>query len=508
MVATHGGPKQRQPDIDRQELWDIFGQETVLDFFFVESKPDAQDKRRGIEKLKQEIAKVAAGLPEVGRSVPKSFQEVQQDLKDIGQPFLPLEQVLAICRDRKMDKETARLFLTISHCLGHLIHYEHDPTLRDIVVLKPDWLATAISFILDDEKTRKAQGLVRISRLSKLWNDASRAEGFRYPVELHSIFLRLMERFDLSYRVADPFAENEADPLSLIAQLVRDTRPEKNRFEVRKLIENKKRSRPEQPCPLCNEWQEIDALLRNAPTTQPQPDTALLNEVRSLKHLLASHDDAVMGRFSHLDADQRRILSKADAAFSNLFQLLSDEAKEGPRLFSLVPVDPGFLDKPKWSSQKFQLILWCEHSRLPLSVLDENEKQGAYDLDFPRDWVISAAPFLRRLTTTLSLVLPVAFTGVKLALDDPAYKAIDEQLRFGKDCFDATLKGSRDVGGWLSEDDSAELPQGAAMRAEGAVLRQLHVLLKEKDPGFGGLVRVMNKRREFLWVHPQFEGEY
>ncbi len=191
-----------------------------------------------------------------------------------------------------------------------------------------------------------------------------------------------------------------------------------------------------------------------------------------------------------------------------MLQTFTDEAKEGPRLFSLVPVDPGLLDKPKWTSRKFRLIFWCEHSRLPLSILDDNKKQGVYDLDFPRDWVIRAAPFFRTLTTALSLILPAAFSGVQLALDDPSFKAIDEQLRFGKDCFDATLKGGKDIGGWLGEDDSTELPQESAMRAEGAVLRQLHVLLKGRDPGFGGLVRVMNKRREFLWVHPQFEGEY
>jgi hypothetical protein len=43
---------------------------------------------------------------------------------------------------------------------------------------------------------------------------------------------------------------------------------------------------------------------------------------------------------------------------------------------------------------------------------------------------------------------------------------------------------------------------GGATRAQGAVLRELHAFLKEKDPGFGGLLRVQNKRREFLWVHP------
>jgi hypothetical protein len=26
--------------------------------------------------------------------------------------------------------------------------------------------------------------------------------------------------------------------------------------------------------------------------------------------------------------------------------------------------------------------------------------------------------------------------------------------------------------------------------------------------GFGGLIRVMNKRQEFLWVHEKFAGEY
>ncbi len=40
------------------------------------------------------------------------------------------------------------------------------------------------------------------------------------------------------------------------------------------------------------------------------------------------------------------------------------------------------------------------------------------------------------------------------------------------------------------------------------MLRKLHALLKNKDPGFDGLVRVMNKRQEFLWVHEKFASEY
>ena len=62
VVATHGGPGSRQPDIDRQELRDLFGAETVLDFFHVDSKPDEHGERYGIDALKRAIANVAASF--------------------------------------------------------------------------------------------------------------------------------------------------------------------------------------------------------------------------------------------------------------------------------------------------------------------------------------------------------------------------------------------------------------------------------------------------------------
>jgi len=61
---------------------------------------------------------------------------------------------------------------------------------------------------------------------------------------------------------------------------------------------------------------------------------------------------------------------------------------------------------------------------------------------------------------------------------------------------------------WLGGADSTTLERGEAIRAQGATLRELHTLLKTKDPGDGGLVRVMNKRQEFLWVHEKFASEY
>jgi internalin A len=646
VVATHGGPKERQPDIDRQEVWDLFGRDMVLDFFLVESKPDKKTrKRKGIPELKKAVARVAASLPEVGRTVPKRWEEARQELKATNAAYLPLDEVLKICRDLKMDEEEAKDFVRISHRLGHLIHYAHDPTLRDIVVLKPDWLATAVSFVLDDEETRGNRGLVTFSRLGRLWNHPEREPEFRYPPKLHPVFLRLMERFDLSYRVPGSPLGGESDETSLIAQLVPDIRPDllpvwfadaaegdeeqlqicritegksghtaaaeglffqlivrlhryslgrahyaesvhwqrglvleddygarallehtgndvritvrspyperflaaltyevkwlvenfwqglrcdvmvpclnaepcAGLFEVRKLIENKKRGRPEQPCPVCNEWQSIEVLLHNAPAARPDPLEELLANsaevVRMLTYVrlqLLEQQVEVIGRFDRLDASSRELVSKVEAAYTGLMRALVDEAKEGPRLFSFAPVEPGFFEKPRWVSAKFRVTLWCEHSRLPLPALNgEGDTRGVYELSVPREWLTKAAPFLKLLAGTLSLVVPVASSATKLMLDDASYKGIEEQLDLGQKSLDAVLKGGEKIGGWTRRgDDAPDLEHGEAQRAQGAVLRQLHVWLKEKDPGFGGLVRVQNKRQEFLWVHPQFEKEY
>jgi Leucine-rich repeat (LRR) protein len=606
VVATHGGPGQRQPDIDRQELWDLFGRETVIDFFHVDSMPDKNGVRGGITDLKEAIARVAAGLPEMGRTVPARWQQAREVLKQTQAAYLPLERVLGICREHGMADEEARLFVSISHRLGHLIYYEHDPTLRDIVVLKPDWLATAISFVLDDKQTRDNNGLVDVSRLNELWDDPTRPGEFRYPPDLHPIFLRLMERFDLSYRVAEPAGGTQVGETSLIAQLVPDVRPDitpawpesvkdvdeqqvqicrivdtdkgqsataeglffqlivrqhkysvgradyhksvhwqrglvldddyngralmehvgndiritvrasypeaflsvlthevdwlvesfwqglrcdvmvpclmsrpdgepcSGLFEVRKLIENKKRNRPEQPCPVCNEWQDIDCLLRNAPAAQRKSVEELLaqgfEQVRSrldaVRTQLNEQDQQAESRFRVLDQNDRRIMSQVEDSYTRLMQSLTDEAKEGPRLFSFQPMEPGFFDRPKWVSQKFRLTLWCEHSRLPLPMLNgPKDTSGVYDLNLPRDWFVKAGPVLKVLTGTLSLILPIASSATKLVLDDAVYKGIENELDLGQKSIESAMKGEEQVGMWLAKDDGLDVQTGDAVVA-------------------------------------------
>ncbi|MBD1996457.1 leucine-rich repeat domain-containing protein [Leptolyngbya sp. FACHB-541] len=649
VVATHGGPGQRQPDIDRQELIDLFGNNTIIDFFHVDSLLGT-----GITELREAIAKIAATLPGMGRSVPTKWQRIRELLENSGKTHLPYKDAIALCEEQGLEGFAAELFVRVSHTLGYLIHYHYDPILRDIVILKPDWLAKAISFVMDDKNIRRRNGLVEFNYLSQIWSDPPFEGETGYPKALHPVFLRLMEHFDLSYKVVLDPASREESTTSLIAQLVPDNRPEQlpnwgeqpeegdrqqmqicriaddrgqganaeglfyqlivrlhkyslgrtnyensvhwqrglmldndyngralleyigndikitvraayperflsylteeirwlvenpknpfgwkglrcnvmvpclepcgmkdpgyGLFEVQKLIESKKKNRPDYPCPIsgCDEWHNIDCLLSNAPAAQPDVQEMLsekLTDVQAtlqvIRKELRSKDRLDHRRYQDLSQKQLATLSKVDQQFAYLMKMLTDEAKDGPRLFSFKPVDPGFFDRPKWISEKFQLTLWCEHSRKPLPSLNPaGSKQGVYELELNREWFTKAAPYFKLLTGTLSLVLPVAASTTQFMLDDATYKGIQEELDLGQKSLEFGIKSSDMAIDWQSKRDSPDLERGEAIRAQGSMLRELHTMLKEKDPGFGGLVRVQNKRREFLWVHSNFVDEY
>ena len=270
-------------------------------------------------------------------------------------------------------------------------------------------------------------------------------------------------------------------------------------YEVEKLIDSKRKGRLDYPCPVCNDWQNIDSLLRNAPAAS-QPIS--LDE-------LQVEFDTIKNKLEEVNANTHRILSQVDQSYTDLLHILTDEAKEGPRLFSLFPLDRSNFNPKEWIQAQFRLVLWCEHSRLPLPVLNNGDmRKGVYDLDLDREWFKKASPYLKFLIGTLGMVLPIASSAVKPALDETAYKIIEEELDFGKNVIAATIGEASKIGEFFGGADPSTLEHGVAVRGHGATLRELHTLLKAKDPGFGGLVRVMNKRQEFLWVHERFAGEY
>jgi C-terminal of Roc, COR, domain len=629
IVATHGGPKERLDYIDEQALREEFG-DLIVGFYHVDSKTEY-----GLAELKQAIANAAESIPQVGRSVPVSWKRVLDAVRQRSETdaWITYEQFQTLCAAQDVDLALAKTYAAIFNELGHLIHYSTDPILKDTVILKPEWLSKAISFVLEDKQVKDQNGLFRHDRLSELWDDPARG-GDRYPHHLHPVFLKLMEKFDLAYQVELPEAGSQ--PTSLMAQLVPSSRPEgwqqdwilkpddTERTQICRLLDketgrtvelegliyrlivrlhryslgrddyNKSRHwknglllddvfngrafieeiagdvyitvraaypngflghlcaevqslvksfwqgvdpRLHLPCPtqnckgllerdeimesktegiskvrcaVCRKFHEIDGLMAST-AAKPEWQEAVTQLNLGQQDILR----AVSTNYDALSLQLRTLMSQADEQYRALLTTLADPAKDGPRLFSFEPVDPSFWDKPKWIAQKFRLTLWCEHSRLPLSVLNEDDTSGVYEIVLSRDWIKRASPILRILSVTLKLALPIAIPGTKLATNNKAYNAISGQLEFGVRSANSFLKTSDKLGDWLVDCDSTEFDRDAehtrsVIRAQGTVLRELHALLKEHDPvhSFGRLERVQNKRREFLWVHPDYVGEY
>ena len=599
VIATHGGPKERLDHIDQQALRDEF-ENLITGFHHVDSKTEY-----GLEQLQEMIAQTAVNIPQVGRSVPASWKRVLDAMRQRGETdaWITYEQFQTLCVEQEVDLPLAKTYAAILNELGHLIHYSSDPILKDTVILKPEWLSKAISFVLEDKQVKEQNGLVRHSHLSELWNDPARKKD-RYPQHLHPVFLKLMERCDLSYQVELP--EVDAPPTSLIAQLVPSKRPDNwqedwvlksgdterqqicrfldaetgrtveveglmyrlivrlhryslgrenyydsrhwkngilldDKFNCRafieeiagdiyvtvraaspkyflghlcgeitslvksfwkgldprlylpcptdscrgllerdEIVESKEQEISKIRCPVCRKFHNIDSLMATAPA-KPRWYEA----VRELKQGQQDILNASQTNFGFLSVQLRTLMSQADEQFAALLTTLTDPAKDGPRLFSLEPVNPGFWDKPKWIAHKFRLTLWCEHKRVPLPVLNgKGDNSGVYEIDIKRDWIIRASPLLRLISVTLKLALPIAIPGTKLATDEQAYKALAEQLEFGIKSSESLVQGGEKVGDWMIAGDTMDFDQSSTktknvLRAQGSVLRELHALLKQ-----------------------------
>ena len=209
LVATHCD--ERQPELDYPHLEHLFP-DMLTGSFNVDNCSET-----GIARLREAISEQAAKLPQMGQLISPRWTAARDDILTLGktEPQIWYDQFAEICERHGVTGPEISTLARLMHDLGHIIYYGGDDGLRDIVVLNPEWLTKAISYVLEDNPTRQAEGVLDHTRLREIWHDRDES----YPSRYHRYFLRLMEKFDISYRL-------DGDELhSLIAQLVPHTRP-------------------------------------------------------------------------------------------------------------------------------------------------------------------------------------------------------------------------------------------------------------------------------------------
>ena len=209
VVATHC--RERLPDLDYPHLDRLFPRVLAGEFEIDSSTGD------GVRELRAAISQQAAKLPQMGQQISPRWTAAREAVLALAEtePQIRYERFAEICEQHRVTGDEIGTLAKLMHDLGLIVYYDEDEGLKDIVVLNPEWLTKAISYVLDDRRTADAGGVLDHVRLKVIWQDQHGG----YPAQYHPYFLRLMEKFDISYRLDGDKTQ------SLVPQLVPHQRP-------------------------------------------------------------------------------------------------------------------------------------------------------------------------------------------------------------------------------------------------------------------------------------------
>ncbi len=212
VVATHCG--ERQPELDYPHLRKVFP-DLLVGQFEVDNSTGF-----GITELSERIAVEAAQLPQMGQLISPRWIAAREEIlaRAKTDPQIPYQQFVEACQRHQVNGDEIGTLAELMHDLGQIVYYGGDEGLRDFVVLDPEWLTKAISYVLEDELTRQSGGILDHSHLKEIWR--VRQDGPTYQASYYPYFMRLMEKFDVSYRLEDD------EHRSMVAQLVPYDRPD------------------------------------------------------------------------------------------------------------------------------------------------------------------------------------------------------------------------------------------------------------------------------------------
>ncbi len=187
LVATHV-EEGRDADLPlselRQQFPNIIGQCEI-----------SNRDRTGFDNLRQTIIDAAAQLPLMGELWPSTWLNAANAIRAVNRKYTTPERLRELMTHHQVETSSQRVLVQWLHELGDILFFQDNDDLNDFVILKPQWVTEHISRVLESEEVIRRNGTLTRTCMDQLWKDLDA------PMRDH--FLRLMERFDLSYRTLE-----------------------------------------------------------------------------------------------------------------------------------------------------------------------------------------------------------------------------------------------------------------------------------------------------------------
>ncbi|GBG34515.1 Leucine-rich repeat serine/threonine-protein kinase 1 [Hondaea fermentalgiana] len=137
--------------------------ENDLLFFAVDNcSPDVNRA----EALRKAVTETATQLDHAHDKVPLAWLKIREDLVESKEPFVPIEEVLAMGATLGQSQTDVRKMLAYFHDVGVVVYLSGSETLERVVVIEPQWLLDKLARVIaDDLHARK------LSLLAWLWGE-------------------------------------------------------------------------------------------------------------------------------------------------------------------------------------------------------------------------------------------------------------------------------------------------------------------------------------------------
>ena len=183
LVATH--IDEREANLPLSELRHRYPQ--IIGICEISNKTS-----QGFEALRQILAEAAAKLPLMGEIWPSTWLKAANAIRARAEKYITPQVLQNLMSTQGVEDNKQPILTQWLHELGDILSFQENQELADIVILKPQWVSEYISLVLESEDVIKKGGIFTRSEMNQLWQDLDPA--------MREYFLRLMERFDLSYR--------------------------------------------------------------------------------------------------------------------------------------------------------------------------------------------------------------------------------------------------------------------------------------------------------------------
>ncbi|GBG34516.1 Leucine-rich repeat serine/threonine-protein kinase 1 [Hondaea fermentalgiana] len=139
--------------------------ENDLLFFAVDNcSPDVNRA----EALRKAVTETATQLDHAHDKVPLAWLKIREDLVESKEPFVPIEEVLAMGATLGQSQTDVRKMLAYFHDVGVVVYLSGSETLERVVVIEPQWLLDKLARVIADDLHAR-----------KLWRDRRlRLDGF------------------------------------------------------------------------------------------------------------------------------------------------------------------------------------------------------------------------------------------------------------------------------------------------------------------------------------------